>query len=399
MRDSIHNKIDDIEILRAFAVLLVILEHIYSLFPWRQGRSVLHMVTSFWGGVDVFFVISGFVITTQMLRIYAENPNEKFAAFAIPFWIRRIYRIWPSAILWISLVLAASIWFNKSGAFGNPVGNFADWVASILQVANLHWYHCFQQKGICGVNTIYWSLSLEEQFYLVYPFIFFFLMRRNRKTLVIFLLAVILIQFFIPRPPHVLLWEIRTDALAWGAVIALIINHPMCKLVTPGFLASRLPALLVTCLALLFISALGPNRVSAINTGLIALISGGLVFIAAQDKGLTWPSGFGRSLLVWIGGRSYAIYLTHCFVFWGLRELAFRYFPDKHYSLPLGTAAVVLTLILSELNFRFVETPLRKKGARVAKNIRQSIAELPPAVDNLGYTSTGQVSVSPKASE
>jgi peptidoglycan/LPS O-acetylase OafA/YrhL len=91
---------------------------------------------------------------------------------------------------------------------------------------------------------------------------------------------------------------------------------------------------------------------------------------------MIWPSGFGRSFLIWIGARSYAIYLIHNFVFWTLRELFTRHYPNEalaNYSLQLGLLALLLTLLLSDLNFRFIETPLRRKGARVAQNIRQPI--------------------------
>lgn len=310
------------------------------------------------------------------MKVYQENSNQKFWSFAIPFWLRSIFRIWPSAILWVSLVLAASIAFNKSGVFGDPIGNFADWVAAILQVANLHWYHCFQQKGTCGVNTIYWPLSLEEQFYLLYLFMFFFLLRHSRKTLVISLLAIIVAQMFIERPPRSLLWELRTDALAWGAVIALVAHHPICTVITPGVLKNRLVSFAFTGLIIVLISALGPNRVSSINTGLIAILSGLLVFVAAQNRAMIWPSGFGRSFLIWIGARSYAIYLVHNFVFWTLREIFYRHYPGNalaNYSLQLGLLALLLTLLLSDLNFRFIETPLRRKGTWVAQNIRPPI--------------------------
>lgn len=371
-----NNKINDIEILRALAVLLVIFEHLHHLFPWLSGNDPLHIVTSFWGGVDVFFAISGFVITTQLIKIYGERRDQNFWSFAIPFWLRRIFRIWPSAILWVSLVLAASIGFNRSAVFGDPVGNFADWVAAILQVANLHWYHCFQQKGTCGVNTIYWSLSLEEQFYLIYPFIFFYLFSRSRKALVVSLLLIIVAQLFIERPPRSLLWELRTDALAWGAVVALVVHHPISGVIVPSVLRNRIASFIFTCLIIVLISALGPNRVSSINTGLIGILSGLLVFVAAQNKGMIWPGGFGRSFLIWVGGRSYAIYLIHNFVFWTLRELFFIFYPGEalvNYALQLGLLAFLLTIFLSDLNFRLIEMPLRRKGARVAQDIRLPI--------------------------
>ena len=91
---------------------------------------------------------------------------------------------------------------------------------------------------------------------------------------------------------------------------------------------------------------------------------------------MVWPSGLGRSLLIWIGARSYAIYLIHNFVFWTLREIFFRFYPNEaisNYSWQLGLLALVLTLFLSDLNFRLIENPLRRRGARVAQNTRQSI--------------------------
>jgi peptidoglycan/LPS O-acetylase OafA/YrhL len=99
----------DIEVLRAVAVLMVLVDHIELLVPWPGAASVVHSITSLWGGVDVFFAISGFVIASMFLR---QPPSNFFLAFAVPFWIRRVYRIWPSALLWLSIMLLLPLLFN-----------------------------------------------------------------------------------------------------------------------------------------------------------------------------------------------------------------------------------------------------------------------------------------------
>lgn len=80
-----NNKINDIEILRSLAVLLVILEHLHHLFPWLKVNDPLHIVTSFWGGVDIFFAISGLGnyswqlgLLALVLTLFLSDLNFRF---------------------------------------------------------------------------------------------------------------------------------------------------------------------------------------------------------------------------------------------------------------------------------------------------------------------------------
>lgn len=355
----------DIEVLRAVAVLMVILEHTSRLITWPGWAAKLHMVTTFWGGVDIFFVISGFVITGLLLRESGPGP---FWHMAVPFWIRRIYRIWPSAILWVLLILLASVAFNNSGAFGDPVGNASDAVAAILQVANFHWLHCYNQQGTCGVNTIYWSLSLEEQFYLLFPVVFFFV---SRKWLPHTLLAVAVVLFFMWRPPRSLLWEIRVDALALGCFLALVTSSAAYRALEPMFLKRIGPLFVLVVVAL--ISLVSTNRVISFHTGMVAVLSFSLVWAASYDRGYICPPGVAKSVLVWVGSRSYAIYLVHLFAFFMVREVMARLYPGRVFDdsdSPLFLAlGLGLTAILAEANFRLLETPLRRRGVAIARSL------------------------------
>jgi peptidoglycan/LPS O-acetylase OafA/YrhL len=365
----------DIEVLRAIAVLMVVLDHIDFLIYWSGSiAGKVHVVTSLWGGVDIFFCISGFVITQLLLR--EVQRADSFINFALPFWVRRIYRIWPSAIFNVLLVLAASLLFKRSGVFGPADGNFFDAVSVIMQVANFHWYHCFvgTTGGNCGVNTVYWSLSLEEQFYLVFPFLFFFLGRSALKTV---LLAIIASQFFLARQPHTLLWEIRVDGLAWGALIALTHSSALHRQLQPRFLSSKPRAVITTALLCGLIASLGTNQVISFQTGPIALLSAGLVWIASFNEQYTFPAGKLRDVLVWIGSRSYAIYLIHPFAARVTREIFSRWYPgqafDDHFLLRFLLVGAGLTVALAEANYRLLETVLRQRGIRLARELKEHL--------------------------
>ena len=361
----------DIEVLRAIAVLMVLVDHIDFLVFWNGSiAGKVHAVTSLWGGVDLFFCISGFVITQLFLREVRGGP---FMEFALPFWVRRIYRIWPSAIFNVLLVLAASLLFNRSGAYGDPKGNFFDAVSVVMQVANFHWYDCsISRGGYCGVNTVYWSLSLEEQFYLVFPFLFFFLSRSALKTV---LLAIIGFLFFTARQPQTFLWETRIDALAWGALIAITHASACERKLQPRFLTSKVRAVFTTVLLSGLIASLGTNMVVLFQTGLIALLSAGLVWIASFNEQYTFPAGKLRNFLVWTGSRSYALYLVHPFAARATREIFFRWYPgqafDDHFLLRFLLVGASLTFAMAEANYRLLETPLRRRGIRLAREFKE----------------------------
>jgi peptidoglycan/LPS O-acetylase OafA/YrhL len=376
----------DIEVLRAVAVLMILVDHIKFLAPWAGAGDLVHTITSLWGGVDVFFAISGFVITSMFLR---QPPSARFVAFAVPFWIRRIYRIWPSALLWLAIMVLSALFFNRSGAFGSIVGAVYDAATVVMQVSNFHFHYCSSAAGgmgICGVNTIYWSLSVEEQFYLAFPFLFFFVPRRHLPKI---LLLFALIPLFLTRPPHSLLWWMRTDALAWGCLIALATTTRTHQALEPLLLASRWRAVGLTVFIILLVSAFGTNSVIPFQTGVIAVLSAILVWVASYNKGYTCPPGPVRTLLVWIGARSFALYLVHPFADFATRETMTRLFPGQVFDdswLPLFiVVGLSLTFALAALNYWLFENPLRRRGvrqaARVGERIVQTLSTKAPPTD------------------
>ncbi|MFL6623397.1 MAG: acyltransferase family protein [Sulfurifustaceae bacterium] len=363
------NKNYDIELLRGVAVLFVAIHHVRELFTWDGRWQALFLVTTFWGGVDLFFCISGYVIARSLLR---RNAADSFIDFALPFWIRRASRIWPAAVFWVMLAILASLLFNRTGAFGPFKANLIDGVAAVTQVANFHFLGCWSyHHGLCGNEGIYWSLSLEEQFYVVLPFALFFL---PRQWLLAGLIAAIGAQAFLERPMGSLGWMLRTDAICYGVLIAFAAEAKLQEKLPIGLLRSK-PRAFALSLGLILLMALIPTgNVVWFDTGLLAVVCAILVLIASYDARLILPAPLLGPVLAWIGSRSYAIYLTHTFSYWLTREVFYRAFPDRtfdaHFTLPFVLVAAIFIVSFSEASYRWIEKPLRERGREIAAHYR-----------------------------
>lgn len=373
-------RIEDIELLRGIGILYVLSEHALGNLIFWPSPDLEHIYSYVRGasGVDLFFAISGFVITRDLLpKLIASPSTNTFIYTTLAFWVRRIWRILPSAWLWLIIILLATMFFNHSGAFKSIDAALRGTYGAVLQVANIGFVLCFGQIGHqyeCGANFYYWSLSLEEQFYLLLPFMAFLF----RKRLPWVLAVLVILQIGYPR--NVLGSMIRTDALLLGALIAYWSKKPGYCAFEPRFLERSLVARFIVTAGLLiglaaaaalFTGKLGPYRL-----GIIALIAALLVFLASYDKNyLLIPQPL-RRFMLWLGSRSCTIYLIHIPVFYATREIWYRITPtgttfDAAYTLPFSLTAAVLMLICCEINFRLIEAPFRKKGAAISARLLQ----------------------------
>ncbi|MGH8434016.1 MAG: acyltransferase family protein [Pseudomonas sp.] len=363
-------RIDDIEILRGFAVLFVVLHHaLGNLFTWTTpGLARLAVYFSGGFGVDLFFAISGFVIARELVpRLQASTGSDMAFRITVAFWIRRAWRLLPSAWTWLALTLLAVVLFNQSGVFGTLRTNLEATVAGVLQVANLRFAETFGRSEY-GASFVYWTLSLEEQFYLILPL----LILVTRRYLPYLLLALVVVQMLSTRT--LLTVVFRTDAIALGVLLAIWSQHSTYAMVRPVFLSRSRAAGTLAMAGLFFcLGVVGSEvlHVVSYKFSLVALLSVLLVWMASYNMDLFIPAGPLKRLLLWVGTRSYAIYLIHIPAFYLTREIWFRLqpgvAPGDELFFPFVLTAGALLIFLSELNYRLIETPLRLRGSAIAK--------------------------------
>lgn len=335
----------DIDGLRAVAVLLVILFHTKLAFP---GGFV---------GVDVFFVISGFLITGQVIR---ELDAGQFSL--ANFWARRIRRLLPAAMVMMVCVLVAGYFLLLPEDYV-LLGRSA--IAQQLLSSNLYfrfWAGFGYFRVFAEENPLLhtWSLAVEEQFYLLYPLLLAGLHRRGRRTLVMSLAGISRVslvgcEWALQQHPdsayYLLPW--RAWELLLGGLVALC--PPPQRI--PRWCASAISVLGVA--AILFCS--WRYRPYSWFPGLTALppcvATAALVHVNSRELSLPARLLSSRPLVL-VGLMSYSLYLWH----WPL--LAFyRYWHEQ--VIPPGVALPLLGLgaALGMLSWRLIEPPCRFWGA------------------------------------
>lgn len=365
----IKGKNPEIEVLRAVAVLFVIFHHRallssdYELLP-----ASLAPFFSFWGGVDLFFVISGFVITHSLRDLLSAAGSVRFLILK-QYAIKRVFRLLPSAWLWLAVPVLFGV-FSDAGQSYPPMATLInDALAGFLNVANFYYPYCIGEsltQTLCSSPQVigpYWSLSLEEQFYLGLPILFLLF---RRKMLVALFAAAILTCLFWSRPLFSYGWFNRIDGLAWGVLLALLSGHRF-YFAAAAWLPRILCGPLVVGLLTLLAWFASYKALPAYSLGLMALVSAGLVYLASLGKGLILAENVFRRCLVLIGARSYALYLVHTplLVLSNTWTLPLGLHGGVQFAVACGVAIVVIAFA-AELTYRFVEVPARNYGVRLA---------------------------------
>lgn len=313
-------------------------------------------------GVDVFFVISGYLISSILFKNLETNTFS-----LIDFYIRRIRRIFPALIV----VLAASLiggWFfflsDEYAQLGKHVAAGAGFVSNLVL---WHDSSYFDNESASKPLLHLWSLGIEEQFYIVWPIVlmvFYRLLRPSTLTndigkklwLVIsilaalsFVLNVILVlsnQVAAFYSPLTRFWE-----LLFGALLANVALHQADRL--EQWRIRWASPVSILAIALLIAGMYVLNRFK-LFPGWWALIPvvGAFLLIAAGKDAFVNRTLLSNRLMVWVGLISYPLYLWH----WPL--LSFVRIVEGDFP-RLKIAAVVLSFVLAWLTYRFIESPLR----------------------------------------
>ena len=381
---ALPRKNNDIEILRAFAILYTIILHFRVLLPAGSPpvRLLDHLDLSV--GVDLFLVISGFVITGSVMDS-ASRAGTTRRPLMFAFWIKRIFRLLPAAWTWVMIAALAQLAIISTTAIHYPLRDvFIATAAALGNVMNVYTPYCLANGGgqACVLDNFvghYWSLSLEEQFYLVFPFLFFFV---RRRVLVALLVAAIALQFLWQRPFFTYAWYFKTDALCWGILLSLVARSALYQRHVPGLVTRRhvgplggLALLAALPLVAANIQGIGPNM-KPYGVAVVALICAAIVWLASYDRDVFAVGRRYRRLMLYFGSRSYSLYLSHLVAYLCVRDLfgqfggglAAALGPALYYGLLLALA-LGLALLGAELSYRKVESVMRPRGREIAARL------------------------------
>ncbi len=353
-----RSHIDEIDHLRGVAILLTLVAHINAaLVVPVAGLTAVYARAEFWGGVYLFFVISGYVITRGFAASF-EPSNGPFVRAWRDFYRRRFFRIVPTALFWIGCTLVLAGTFNPGGSFG-------DFRRNLIQAgaAATFTYNFIFPLWTVGFG-IYWSLTLEEQFYLVFPLV----SRVPAQWRPLLLALPIIALAFFHRPAGSFLVFLPVDALCWGSLLALAQRAGRLRRLEPSFLSNPLCRTASQVLSILLLILI-PSWMKPFTptTSIMTLVCVWIVFCASFDKGYARPVA--GEWLRGLGLVSYSLYLCHPPALLMGREIGLMLGP----RLSIGTAGqnvvavstgLALTAMFTLLSYWLIEFPTRRFGSR-----------------------------------
>jgi peptidoglycan/LPS O-acetylase OafA/YrhL len=377
--------------LRAFAVIAVLLYH--ADLAWIPGGFL---------GVEVFFVISGYLITALLLAEWHQRGRIDLKTF----WLRRARRLLPALYVLLVVTLAFAVVFLP----GEVAGLRGDVLAAFGYVTN--WYLIFGQEsyfeavGRPSLLQHLWSLAVEEQFYLIWPPILALGLcigatrLRRRRVLTVALLgalasAVAMALLYAPGVDPSRIYygtDTRATGLLCGAALAFLwspgekygpleARHRRLKLAGRGRFRRRWGWTAPLLLDILGFAALGVLVWFCLHLGefqpflymggfaLVGLATTATIMAVVYPYTLIGARLLGSAPLRWIGVRSYGIYLWHWPVFMVTR-------PDLDVPFdgwPLLALRLAATVILADLSYRYIETPIRRGAlSRAWRTLREA---------------------------
>lgn len=351
----------EIQLLRVVAIVMVLMMHapVAMPHPYVEKYCIIMSFIHPAVGVDIFFVISGFLMGATFLErtSWSKDPSEKITLTS-KFYTRRFWRLFPASFLWITLTVIFGLISRDSEIWLTPEALYKAWVASVLSFRN------FEESLHPTHLGYYWSLSMENQFYILLPIAWFFLFKKWFWK-VVGLLCVICIFW---RPGGKEWWLFRFDGLLMGMIVYKLTKiqafRDSVKLMSPETKTGR-----IMMSSFLFLSiASVPNSIGvypSITWSIVALLSSILVSQAVLNQGYIYVPLFLKGLIYWLGEFSYSIYLCHLPVWMIFKDLVKRYVDvetQPYLLLAAGVISLLSIFICAALTYFLVEQPCQKIG-------------------------------------
>lgn len=351
-------RLAELDGIRGLAAILIVYIHLFhSWVPnspaplfWARNFSALS-----WTGVHLFFILSGFLIGGILIRQRGSSSYFKV------FYLRRALRIFPLYFLLVATVFVVLPFLNTPDTSPSaiPTWSYLVFMQNFYMAATGQW-------GLTGLGVT-WSVAVEEQFYVFAPLLIAFIPLR---FLPICLLAALglapALRQLSPFPADEYILFGAIDSLALGTLFAWVYHYHL-----KWFMNSR--ARIIAALAsvvgviTLCLGVFG-YHFSPFKETFIAAAWGGFFWLVLSYLGTAITAPLRTSLLVWMGGRSYAIYLFHSFFYSIVLYLLTGSFSNR-VNLTTGLfsalSAFGLTLLFAWASYRWIEGPLIKLGQRL----------------------------------
>ena len=339
----------DVDGLRALAIIAVV---VYHAFPTLLPSGNL--------GVDIFFVISGYLISQLLIRQFVKNTFS----FS-DFYNRRIRRIFPALLCMLLVVTVMGLLFlfpNEYAQLGRHVGAGAGFFANLLLYTEVNY---FDKSAAYKPLLHLWSLGVEEQFYVMWP-ILLYIFRHRLRSVPALITTLIAASFLVnlrlddTLPTASFYWPMsRVWELLVGTLVVHILANPTIRqrLFFTPIIAHTISGIGITLLVASMFLADGDASYTYYSA--IVPICGAILVIVAGERAWFNRVILANPVMVWIGLISFPLYLWH----WPLLSFA-NFFTNTEPSIAIRIVLVAISVLFAWLTYAYLEKPLRQGNMR-----------------------------------
>jgi len=344
--------------LRGLAVSLVLAFHFFSLnFGWL--------------GVDLFFILSGFLITGILI------DSKEHPSYFKNFYAKRTLRIFPLYYLALSAVILLIAFKGPDLNLNNYQYflNHSGWFFSYLQ----NWLWSFDNWPPDKLIDHLWSLAIEEQFYLFWPLLVYFVPTRNLIYVAVSMIVIAIISRYVTyyagysaTPVQYVNTICRMDSLSIGACIAILIRTRPERLV---YLVKMVCYVVVPLTVYMCFDAQSYKynhyHYSTIGYTLFDLICGVVLLVSFTDWLPIYNKFLSSSVMRWLGKYSYGLYVYHWIIYSFALQFVKPYLKTNFTFMPIwlsyGTVCLIATVLVAKLSFDYFEYPILKLKKHFSK--------------------------------
>ena len=356
-----------LDALRGFAVLLVIYQHWGPLGfrnPWLK-YIFTHFIPSGTFGVDIFFVLSGYLITRILLDARIDKPDKRIGTIKT-FYFRRVLRIFPIYFLYVlSIAYVLQDIYVK-----NHIAYFVTYTSNVLYI-----------NGDVPWQTLphTWSLAVEEQFYIIWPWIIIYTPQRYLQRVILFFISLGIISSLVLYTFYGYYFTFLLPACFVAFGLGAWYAHLTVYQLPVKWLPVALKIAVPVCVIILIVNQVF-YRIVLIRLSDAIIGIGTIYFLEKQQYKQGLKNLFENKLLVRLGKISYGVYLYHFTLPFYYSKLLDYLMGKQLFSagafhalsyIPLKYAInLVLVISLSTISFRFIETPFLNLKKYFSYNVR-----------------------------
>lgn len=341
-----ESKNQNIEILRGISILFVIIAHSYFIKEFESTRNYF----DFGRGVDLFFIISGYLMGVTYVAKLDLNYFEFGKAYN--FYIRRICRLLPAVIFWNIILFLLTYFWKKLAIFHSSSEVFKSVISNLSFVGNF--FNASYENGL----GYWWSLGLEAQFYFILPILIYLFKKNLWKAIIASLFLSCIFDLFIQFPRF---WMFRFHALFIGLILWKISTLKEFNLIK-SMINSLNPLKIHAILLFFLLSALMLNKSIhgyqfTVNFFISLMLGCGMLIAISYEKLLFFK--YLSKFLIFMGKIAFSLYVSHIMVF----AVSVYIINKFNLSQIHGIEFLIypISIIIAYLSYKYIEPMIKKE--------------------------------------